>query len=324
MLEPSRRPPNRWAVACFVAGLIAVAAAGGSLLFLEYVDWDAQLYSGWSMACAYVAFGAGPTALALAGVARRAALRGSGGSLATAGLVLGGVAGMAALLLESLVFPVRFMEAGPTRLLGMGRMQKIGSGLRDYAEQHGGRLPPGAINGPNGEPLLSWRVAVLPYLEQGPLYRRFKMDEPWDGPTNRPLLEEMPLVFRRPGARGLAPPGYTYYRAFTGPGTAFPLIEGLRLPGDFPDGADRTLLVVEADEAVPWTQPEGLRAAADRPLPALGGHGRRGCLVVLADGTIRSLNFGAEPGDGPPVSEATVRKLITPAGAEEIDPKEFP
>jgi hypothetical protein len=38
---------------------------------------------------------------------------------------------------------------------------------------------------------LSWRVKLLPYLEQDHLYRQFKLNEPWDSPHNQALLKEM-------------------------------------------------------------------------------------------------------------------------------------
>src|SRR5262245_19749930 len=55
------------------------------------------------------------------------------------------------------------------------------------------RLPPAAVcDKKTGKPLLSWRVILLPFVEQGPLYKEFKLDEPWDGPNNKKLLEKMP------------------------------------------------------------------------------------------------------------------------------------
>ncbi len=43
-------------------------------------------------------------------------------------------------------------------------------------------FPPPAIADKDGKPLLSWRVAILPYVEQQELYNKFKLDEPWDSP----------------------------------------------------------------------------------------------------------------------------------------------
>ncbi|MBV9126015.1 MAG: DUF1559 domain-containing protein, partial [Planctomycetes bacterium] len=51
-------------------------------------------------------------------------------------------------------------------------------------------MPPAAICGKDGRPLLSWRVAILPYIEQQNLYNQFRLDEPWDSPTNKKLLAQ--------------------------------------------------------------------------------------------------------------------------------------
>ena len=67
--------------------------------------------------------------------------------------------------------------------------------MHNYREAHG-RFPAPAIQGKDGKPLLSWRVAILPYLEEDGLYQSFKLDEPWDSPHNKPLLERMPRPLR--------------------------------------------------------------------------------------------------------------------------------
>jgi hypothetical protein len=61
-----------------------------------------------------------------------------------------------------------------------------------------GRLPPAAVYGPDGQPLLSWRVLVLPYLGHAGLYQEFHLNEPWDSPHNLALLPRMPAVYAPP------------------------------------------------------------------------------------------------------------------------------
>src|SRR5438034_3624647 len=54
----------------------------------------------------------------------------------------------------------------------------IGWAMHNFTMRNGGRLPTAAIR--NGDkPLLSWRVAILPYLEEFRLYERFHLDESW-------------------------------------------------------------------------------------------------------------------------------------------------
>ena len=79
-------------------------------------------------------------------------------------------------------------------------LKQIGRGMHIYHEVNG-RLPPAAITDKDGKPLLSWRVAILPYVEQQALYNKFKLDEPWDSPHNKALIEEMPAVYACPSGK---------------------------------------------------------------------------------------------------------------------------
>ena len=126
-------------------------------------------------------------------------------------------------------------------------------------------MPPAAICDATGKPLLSWRVAILPYIQQGALYNQFKLDEPWDGPNNSRLIPLMPKVYALPGDTA-AQPGYTYYRVFVGNGAAWEMKGGLHYPADIPDGTSMTILVVEANDAVPWTKPDELTFNPAGPL----------------------------------------------------------
>src|SRR6516165_8316569 len=59
-------------------------------------------------------------------------------------------------------------------------LRNIGLALHNYQSVRKGRLPPPVVKDKNGRPLYSWRVLLLPYLEHEPLYKQFKLDEPWD------------------------------------------------------------------------------------------------------------------------------------------------
>src|SRR5947209_16631798 len=101
-------------------------------------------------------------------------------------------------------------------------LRQIGVAVHNYVSVYN-RFPfPGV--GPNGnplrnaseKPLLSWRVALLPYLEQENLYRQFKLDEPWDSEHNKKLAAQVPQVYALDGAK-TPEPGMTFYRMFVGP-----------------------------------------------------------------------------------------------------------
>jgi hypothetical protein len=183
------------------------------------------------------------------------------------------------------------------------------------------RLPAAAICDAKGKPLLSWRVALLPFLGEEALYNQFKFDEPWDGENNKKLLDRMPRVYAIPGDSA-ADRNETRYRVFVGKDAAFPVENwrngpvslGLRFT-DVSDGTSNTILAVEAAKPVQWTKPDELTYAADKPVPELGGPSKEGSYVAFMDGSVRFLPKG--------VSEKTLRALITPAGGETIDYQEL-
>src|SRR5262245_23505539 len=72
-------------------------------------------------------------------------------------------------------------------------LKQIGLALHAFHDVHQ-HLPPAFVTGPDNRPWHSWRVLLLPFIDQAALYTRYKFDEPWDGPGNRTLLYEMPAL----------------------------------------------------------------------------------------------------------------------------------
>jgi hypothetical protein len=182
--------------------------------------------------------------------------------------------------------------------------------LHSYHERHG-RLPPAVVYGEDGAPLLSWRVLILPFLEQGELYKEFRLDEPWDGPHNKKLLARMPSVFTPFDGSSPPRPGTTFYQVFVGQGAAFEGRQGLRFREDFPDGISNTVLIVEAGSAVPWTKPQDLPYGPDLPLPRLGGLFPGTFRAAFADGSVHTL-----PQD---TKEVTLRAAVTRNGGDQFE-----
>jgi len=139
-------------------------------------------------------------------------------------------------------------------------LKTLAIALSTYAEVHGA-LPPAYIADAQGKPLHSWRVLILPFLEQETLYRQYRFVEPWDGPNNRKLTSQMPDVFACPADDEPPAAGRTRYLAVVGPNTAFPGREPRRL-ADLPDGPTRTLVLVESNLEVNWLEPRDLDFAA--------------------------------------------------------------
>jgi hypothetical protein len=148
--------------------------------------------------------------------------------------------------------------------------------MHNYKAVHGA-LPPAAVRGPDGRPLLSWRVLLLPQIDQEWLFKQFRLGEPWDSPHNIKLLQEMPPVYQ-PFKKREFPPGHTFYQVIVGPGTPFERPEGMKLT-DLHPRLGQMFLIVEAAEPVPWTKPADLTYDPDGHLPQLGG--------ILSDGHAR-------------------------------------
>jgi hypothetical protein len=163
-------------------------------------------------------------------------------------------------------------------------MQGIVMALHNY-ESTNRRFPPAALTDASGKPLLSWRVALLPHINEEDLYKAFKLDEPWDSPHNMALVPRMPKVYQSPYSK-LAGEGKTTYQAIKAPGSVLYSPKPLNLSG-IPDGSSNTALIVEMadDKAVIWTKPED--AALDKD-PLQGVHITSGKVFLLGmgDGSI--------------------------------------
>jgi hypothetical protein len=175
------------------------------------------------------------------------------------------------------------------RMTSRNHLLQIGLAMQNYHMAHG-HFPPAAITNKTGKPLLSWRVALLPFLEYTDLYREFRLDEAWDSEHNKKLLARMPGVYEPPLKPAGWKPGTTFYQVFVSHKTLFPPGGKHTKLNDF-KGRDlaKILMAVEAAEAVPWTKPADLTYDPDRPLPRLGGIFPNGFQALFADGSARFL-----------------------------------
>ncbi|HEV2968992.1 MAG TPA: DUF1559 domain-containing protein [Pirellulales bacterium] len=173
-------------------------------------------------------------------------------------------------------------------------------------------FPPRSIEDKDGKPLLSWRVAVLPYMEEKNLHRQFHLDEPWDGEHNKALIERIPAAFANPNRPR---DGKTNYLLPVGNGTLFGSGKRMRIK-EIAD-ASKTIMFVEADEdrAVIWTKPSDLDVDMDHPSCGLGHFRSDGILVEMCDGPVRTLRPG--------VSETTLKALFNYQGDKAIDPNDY-
>jgi hypothetical protein len=196
-------------------------------------------------------------------------------------------------------------------------LERIADALNAYFADHG-TYPPNATRGPGNKPMHSWRVLILPYLDEEDLYNEFDFRYAWDHPDNMRAARDMPSVYQHPNRATRQMLNESGYYLITGQGTLF--------PNAGPLGADRvtddpsqTILVIEGSPLVPsgmWTEPLDLDYVkiqgklGSNPGIEPGG--------LLDDG----VAFATVDGRGhfvPNTIEPTVfLSLITPRGGERL------
>ncbi|MGQ0633032.1 MAG: DUF1559 family PulG-like putative transporter [Planctomycetaceae bacterium] len=214
------------------------------------------------------------------------------------------------------------------------QLKQIGLALHNYREAYGS-FPPAYIAGPDGRPMHSWRVLILPYIDAQSLYNEYDFTEPWDGPNNIRLLNRRPQLFDCPSRDDppmigtaivaaytllactdwpVRPGVTTSYAAVFGPHSVFRGSDPVRLQ-DISDGPGNTAMIGELTGAkIPWTKPEDIdvrqHSRLGDPL-GFSSSGRNGRVwFSLADGSVRSVD--------PATPQATIDRLFTRDGNESL------
>lgn len=205
------------------------------------------------------------------------------------------------------------VRQGRERLASIRNMEKIVAALNAYAADHGA-YPAPAITSRTGNPLLSWRVLILPYLGEETLYDQFALGRAWDDALNQQFTYgNMPAIYRHPNSQAWGTE--TAYHLVTGNGTLFPP-SGPLGPKQVTDGATKTLLLVEARSSSIWTEPvdvDVIASGGDLSSTTVGGLGSvsvGGMCVVTVDGRGHFLSDTTPP--------MTINALITPRGGEPL------
>lgn len=201
-------------------------------------------------------------------------------------------------------------QKGGRQATSENNLKQIALAMHKYHSKYRSFPPAASIR--KGKRLLSWRVYLLPHLNQNDLFRQFHLNEPWNSPNNKKLIAKMPKVFADPDKK-VKKLGMTRYLAPVGKAHIFDgTSKGVSL-ANIRDGSSLTIMLVEAapDNAVVWTRPDDLRVDARKPTKGLLAKGDNGFLVALCDGSVRLVPKDIKP--------MTLRALFTRNGREVVN-----
>jgi len=227
----------------------------------------------------------------------------------------------ASFLLFAFLFAIflPYADVGAERRECASQMRMLGLALGNYHAVRD-QFPPAYVPDDKGRRMHSWRVWILPYLDEKVIYDQYDFDEPWNGPGNGQLTREAPWPYRCPmqEVREDASPGMTSYLAVVGPRTAWSGAKSAKLD-DFSDGASNTILLAEVcNSGVNWLEPRDLHVVQMAPgvnanagQGISGQHVLDGANVLFADGSVRFLSTA--------ISAEAIDAMITIDGGESID-----
>ncbi|HEV3415676.1 MAG TPA: DUF1559 domain-containing protein [Pirellulales bacterium] len=213
-------------------------------------------------------------------------------------------------VLASLARPIESLQRRSAMVKSINNLKQIALAMHGYHSTHKHFPLPASVS-PQGTPLLSWRVAILPFIDERPLYQQFHLDEAWDSPHNRALIDKMPEIYRLPVSKNKEP-GRTNYLLPVGNGAAFTTDKPTEFK-DISDGTSNTIMVVESDDdhAAIWTKPDDWQFDPQQPTQGLGRFYSGGFYAALFDGSVRLVPGTIDP--------KTLKALVTRAGGEVIE-----
>jgi hypothetical protein len=209
--------------------------------------------------------------------------------------------------------PVVNLKRNAVARTGTGsKLGEVFKALELYANDNNGKYPPPYTKSAQGSPLLSWRVLILPYIEQQNLFNKFNQNEPWDGPTNKPLLSFMPKMYLSSGNYDVNTAFKTTFLAPVAKETIFSPAGGVT-KNSVSDGLSNTILIADVDDdfATEWTRPVDLNVNAQNPALGLTASNPAGFMALFCDGSRKVVPNRPYP---------NVWAMFTIGGGEQIKP----
>ncbi len=185
--------------------------------------------------------------------------KGCSGVAIALGVVLGLILLIVPILIALLLPAVQAAREAARRSSCTNNERQIALAMLNY-ESANGHFPPAYSTDEDGNPLLSWRVLILPYIGEQSLYNQFDLTQPWDSETNLAASANMPIAYGCPSSASPGA-GNTNYVVVADEGTLFP-------PGgtgtkimEVVDGTSNTICIIETSTGVPWAAPEDISIA---------------------------------------------------------------
>ncbi len=235
-------------------------------------------------------------------------------------VIAGAVLGVLLVLgLLALLPLVNVTSKSAKRTSCMNNLRQLTIAVHNYHQVYG-MLPPAYVADEQGKPMHSWRVLMLPFVEQAVMYESYRFEEPWNSVNNRAATAVAPSVFQCPEAQGMNSPN-TNYLFIVGEGTLFERDNAATF-ADVKDGLSNTILIVEVGRSdIHWAEPRDLDAS-NLVLPLVpdrlnqpGSQHDGVFLAAMADGSVHTLPITISP--------QTLHALISKDGAEVISPDEY-
>lgn len=207
--------------------------------------------------------------------------------------------------------PVVAVRERARTTLDIARLRQVGVALSQHHDAYG--TLPSSANGDSRE-ALSWQAALLPFIEQGELFRQINRDVRWDAAANAPIFKTVIPQFQSVGIGRMTDENGLALSHHAGNSLVFAAPRGWRLQA-FSDGTSQTFVVGDVEDRFrPWGDPQNHRDPANgvkQGPNSFGRAGSNGALLLMADGSVRFVSG---------IIDATVfQALGTPNGGEPVD-----
>ena len=216
------------------------------------------------------------------------------GVLLLVGLVCGGV------LLALLLPAVSAARNAAQTMQASNNLKQVGLAFHNYHSAYK-QLPAAAATDALGNPLWSWRVTLLPFVEEQTTWSQWRQDQAWNSGANSHLMVPLPRVYASPKEANPAS-DQTHIFAVRDPQSMMSGAQGLSF-ADIKDGLSNTILAVYLpNRTTTWAAPEDI-TLAELQMELANVTPQDPVQILFGDGAVRRIDS--------PQGRETVEALVT-------------